>query len=115
MIKEAGVQRMIRAYLASRGIESVHVPNGAVLAGDARARCQQMNALKKAGLKLGFPDLITFSRKGQIGFIEVKSEGGRLSPEQKSCHEWLIVLGHKVSVCRCIEDVEETLELWGWA
>ena len=115
MIKEAGVQRMIRAYLASRGIESVHVPNGAVLAGDARARSQQMNALKRAGLKLGFPDLIAFSRKGQIGFIEVKSEGGRLSPEQKSCHEWLIVLGHKVSVCRCIEDVEETLELWGWA
>lgn len=115
MIKEAGVQRMIRAYLAARGIESVHVPNGAVLAGDARARGMQMSKLKEQGLKLGFPDLIAFSRKGHIGFIEVKSEGGRLSPEQKSCHEWLIVLGHKVSVCRCIEDVEETLELWGWS
>lgn len=115
MIKEAGIQRMIRAYLAARGIESIHIPNGAVLAGDAKARGRQMGALKNAGLKIGFPDLLLFAPQGRIGFIEVKSEGGRVSPEQKACHEWLIVLGHKVSVCRSIEDVAETLEGWGWA
>ena len=115
MITEAGVQRMIRQYLAVRGIESIHVPNGAVLAGDKAARGRQMNRLKEQGLKLGFPDLIAFAPKGQIGFIEVKSEGGRVSDEQKACHEWLICLGHKVSVCRSVEDVAETLELWGWA
>lgn len=115
MIKEAGVQRMIRAYLAARGIESVHVPNGAVLAGDSKARGQQMNALKGQGLKLGFPDLIAFAPKGQIGFIEVKSNSGRVSDDQKACHEWLICLGHKVSVCRSIEDVQDTLTEWGWA
>lgn len=115
MIKEAGVQRMIRQYLAARGIESVHIPNGAVLAGDARARGMQMNALKRAGLMLGFPDLLLFRKDGSIAFIEVKSEGGRVSREQKSCHAWLTGLGHKVSVCRSIDDVAETLEAWGWA
>lgn len=115
MIKEAGVQRMIRAYLAAKGIESIHVPNGAVLAGDARSRGRQMVKLKEQGLRIGFPDLIAFCPKGRIGFIEVKSETGRVSADQKICHEWLICLGHKVSVCRSIEDVQETLELWGWA
>ena len=115
MIKEAGVQRMIRAYLAARGIESIHIPNGAVLAGDAKARGRQMGALKGQGLKLGFPDLLLLAPQGKIGFIEVKSASGVVSPAQKDCHEWLIVLGHKVSVCRSIEDVAETLEGWGWA
>ena len=114
MIKEAGVQRMIRQYLAARGIESVHIPNGAVLAGGAKARGMQMNALKRAGLMLGFPDLLLFHKDGRIAFIEVKSEGGVVSKEQKSCHTWLIGLGHKVSVCRSIEDAQETLERWSW-
>lgn len=114
MIKEAGVQRMIRQYLAARGIESVHIPNGAVLAGDAKARGMQMNALKRAGLMLGFPDLLLFHKDGRIAFIEVKSEGGRVSDDQKTCHAWMTSLGHKIAVCRSVEDVQETLERWQW-
>lgn len=114
MKPESAIQRQIRAYLTARGIESVHVPNGAVLAGDARSRAIQMNAMKRDGLRVGFPDLIAFCPKGRIGFIEVKVEGQKLSPNQADVHEWLICLGHKVSVCRSIADVEETLEAWGW-
>lgn len=114
MKPESVIQRQIRSYLSARGIESVAVPNGAVLAGDARSRAIQMNALKRDGLKVGFPDLLAFCPKGRIGFIEVKVEGGKLSPAQEDCHEWLICLGHKVSICRSIADVEETLDAWGW-
>lgn len=114
MKPESAIQQQIRSYLTARGIKSVHVPNGAVLAGDAKKRAIQMNALKRDGLCVGFPDLLAFAPKGEIGFIEVKVEGNKLSPAQEDCHEWLICLGHKVSVCRSIADVEETLAAWGW-
>lgn len=51
MKPESAIQRQIRAYLTARGIESVHVPNGAVLAGDAKSRAIQMNAMKRDGLQ----------------------------------------------------------------
>ena len=114
MRPETALQIAIMAEMRKHGVEPVHVPNGAVLAGDARSRAIQMNSLKRAGLKVGFPDLIAIAPKGQIGFVEVKCEGEQLSDKQKAVHEWLIVFGHKVAVCRSVEDVRETFELWGF-
>jgi uncharacterized protein YkwD len=102
------------AELRKYGIEPVAVPNGAVLAGAARDRAIQMNSLKRQGLKVGFPDLLAIATDGRIGFIEVKCEGEKLTDTQLAVHKWLASIGHRVTVCRSIADVRETLAIWGW-
>lgn len=114
MRPETALQIAIMAEMERHGVKPVHVPNGAVLAGDGKARAIQMNALKRAGLCVGFPDLLAIAPQGQIGFIEVKCEGEKLSDNQRAVHEWLIVFGHKVAVCRSVQDVRDTFLEWGF-
>lgn len=115
MRPESALQRDIRDALRWRGIQSVHVPNGAVLAGDGKQRAMQMVALKRDGLMPGFPDLILFHPVvASVGFVEVKCEGNTLTPNQVECHAWLRSLGHPVAVCRSVADLEETIHEWGW-
>ena len=115
MKPESVIQRAVRHYLRLQGVESVSVPNGAVLAGAADQRARQMNALKADGLMAGFPDLLLYPRHiAAIGHVEIKVEGGRLSDNQKACHDWLLSIGHRVAVVRSIDDMAETLEAWGW-
>ncbi len=111
---ERQIQRSIRRYLTGLGYTSVAVPNGSQLAGGAVSRARQMSALKLDGLTVGFPDLIVFAPEGRVGFIEVKTEGGRLSEAQANVRYWMTRDGHKHAVCRSIDDVTETLEKWGW-
>lgn len=114
MREETRLQREIRMLLMLKGYRSVACSNGAVLAGDARARAIQMNTLKSAGLVPGFPDLMVFGPEGRFAMIEVKLEGERLTEKQVEVHAWLTEWGQKVAVCRSLEDVGETLAGWGW-
>lgn len=111
---ERTVQRNILAYLKVRGFATAHIPNGAVLAGDAKARAMQVNALKANGMRPGFPDLCVMHSLGRVGFLEVKREGEKLRPEQEQWRDALATLGHKYAVVRSVEDVRETLLEWGW-
>ena len=113
MRAETALQRLIRKHIAWRGYRSVHVPNGAVLAGGPKERAIQMNSLKSAGLCVGFPDLIVFGPE-RIGFVEVKLEGEKQSETQVEVEGWLTALGHKYAVCRSLADVDETFSKWGW-
>ena len=115
MRPETALQIAIMAEMRKHGCEPVAVPNGAVLAGDAKARAIQMNSLKRQGLKVGFPDLVALMPFGQVGFVEVKCEGEKLTDKQAEVHEWLLALGHRVAVCRSVEDVRDTLKEWGFA
>lgn len=74
-----------------------HVPNGAHLSGDDRARGMQMGALKGDGLKIGFPDLIAIWNHG-VAFLEVKRPGGKISPQQLIMHVRLNELGYTPAV-----------------
>lgn len=114
MRAETVLQRSIREYLGKRGFQTVHVPNGATLRGDADQRKRQMANLKRDGLMPGFPDLIVYGKGGKVGHIEVKCEGSYQQPTQKDVQKWMSDWGHRYSVCRSIEDVEETLNCWGW-
>ncbi len=114
MRAESIVQRAIRAQLKALGFDSVHVPNGSVLAGDKIRRARQMIALKADGLMPGFPDLIVFANDGRVGFVEVKQEGAYQQPNQKACQAWLESLGHDYAVCRSAQDASDTLREWGW-
>lgn len=111
---EKHVQRAVIDYLHARGITTAHVPNGSVLAGDARARAMQVSALKANGMRPGFPDLIAIASGGRCGFIEVKREGEKLGEAQVHWAGALEHLGHKHAVVRSVDDVIETLERWGW-
>jgi VRR-NUC domain len=113
--KESAVQRVIIEYLGLHNIRAVHVPNGSVLAGDGAARAKQSNALKRAGVLPGFPDLILFSRAGGIGFVEVKRVGGKVrSPAQIECRDWLIELGHPYAEVHSVDEMADTLNAWRW-
>jgi hypothetical protein len=114
MREETRLQREIRKLLALKGYRSVACSNGAVLAGDGRARAIQMNTLKSAGLTPGYPDQIVYGPHGKVGHLEVKLEGEQLTDKQVEVHAWLRAWGQKVAVCRSLEDVGETLAGWGW-
>lgn len=67
---------------------------------------------KAQGAKKGVPDILIL-HNGWCFWIELKAEGGRLSPEQATCHEAIVLSGGKVTVCRSVDDVAESLAEWG--
>ncbi len=106
MRPETALQRQMRNYLSLKGLRTVAVPNGSVLAGDGKSRAIQMASLKRDGLTPGFPDLIVFGKGGRVGFIEVKCEGNYQTASQKECERWLTEFGQPVTVCRSIADID---------
>ena len=52
----------------------------------------------------GIPDLLFLGPNGQTVWIEVKTEKGRLSPEQQNFIETLQGMGHTAGVARSVED-----------
>ncbi|WP_088201711.1 VRR-NUC domain-containing protein [Sphingobium sp. Z007] len=113
---ERPVQRGAIRLLAMQRIEAVAVPNGAHLAGDKLARIKQMAALRKDGLRPGFPDLILFGRQQlQIGFLEVKREvGNDLSDDQEDWRDMLIGWGFPWAMIRQPEEALDVVREWGW-
>jgi len=68
--------------------------------------------LRKArGVKRGLPDFVILFKSGLLG-IELKSDKGRLSPEQVETAEAWTALGHVIAVARSLEDVQDILEAW---
>lgn len=65
--------------------------------------------LYASGLKTGMPDILIFFN-GRATGIEVKTDTGRLSPNQIAMHERLALAGVQVYVCRNTEDVLAALE-----
>lgn len=102
---ERQVQRSILAMAGTHfpDVFVCHVPNGAHLSGDERARCMQMGALKGDGLKVGFPDLLFYWNHGHA-LIEVKRPGGKLSSHQEAMHLLLASMGYQPAVCTSPEE-----------
>jgi hypothetical protein len=115
-LSEAQIQKLIRSYLAALAIDSVHFANGAVLAGDAKARSIQMNKLKAAGMVPGASDLILFDRRARrVGFLEVKRPGQNQSDKQREFERLATgVWGWPYAVVRSQEDAAGALHQWGW-
>lgn len=68
-------------------------------------------SIKLAPLDKGVPDRLVMWPGGRTEFVELKAEGGRLSPAQKLWHERALAIGHHVTVLTGIEEVEEWLEI----
>ena len=58
--------------------------------------------LKASGAKAGYPDIaLNLARGGYHGlFIELKTQTGRVSPEQRDWLDRLIAAGNRAVVCR---------------
>ncbi|WP_025290914.1 VRR-NUC domain-containing protein [Sphingomonas sanxanigenens] len=110
------MQRGVIELLETLGLRVAAVPNGAMLAGNAASRARLMKALKKDGLRPGFPDLIVMGRKpGQIGVLECKREkDGRLSVEQKEWRDFFIEVGHPWACVTSVDEALAAIKSWGW-
>jgi VRR-NUC domain len=68
--------------------------------------------LRKArGVQRGLPDFIILFKNELLG-IELKSDKGRLSPEQVETGDRWMSLGHDIAVARSLEDVQDILDAW---
>lgn len=97
----------------------IHIPSGAVLAGDAKARGRQAGLLKSQGWVNGFPDVLVFApsviQDTDVGFfgqfyaglaIELKCWPNNVSDAQVNIHRVLQDAGWKVEVCYGIDEVD---------
>jgi len=115
--RERVVQRGLLTMAEALRCYAIHVPNGAHLAGDRIARAKQMAALKRDGLRVGFPDLILIDKTAirRVGFVEVKRElGGFVSEEQVDWADILRDLGFPYALLRQPEELIGTLREWSW-
>ena len=85
-----------------------HIPNGGT------RDPVEAKHLKQQGVKRGVPDLcLPVPRKGFHGlYIELKTEKGRATDEQKWWGEQLTIQGYCWRVCHGWEDAAQTIEAY---
>jgi hypothetical protein len=96
------------ALYAGRGLLAfAHCPNGEYRTPGVAGR------LKAMGTIPGVPDLLVWLPESMSFGIELKAGKGRLSADQVQWHSTLSSLGHRVYVCRSIDEVEAALRAEG--
>lgn len=68
--------------------------------------------LKRMGVTSGFPDLVFFGPSGEVCFIELQAERGRLSDHQAAVKRHLEQACHGYHCSGEHHDVVETLKCW---
>lgn len=103
------IQASIVSYVRSVAPDCViaAIPNGGLRTKAEAAR------FAWTGVVAGIPDLLLMMPGGKVGFIEVKTDTGRLSPAQVVIRDRMIVLGTPHVLARCIDDVRAALTAWG--
>lgn len=96
MATESLIQNQIRVELSKAGHMVFRINVGKVRMADGR--------WFDTGAPKGFCDLFGFRPDGQIFFIEVKNEKGRLRDDQKNFMEAMKKRGALVGVARSVED-----------
>ncbi len=111
---ERTVQREIVKAARQLGFIVHHSPNGTTLAGDDVARFKQAAVLNADGLMPGWPDLILFNRRGGVGLLEVKREGGTVSADQERVLSLLTRWNVPNATVCTLDDAMTALKSWGW-
>lgn len=83
-----------------------HIPNG------GKRGLYEASRLKAMGVKRGVPDLLLILSSGEVAFIEVKAEGGSLSPEQKDFRDFCLDRNTKWACLNDLSQVKTLLEAW---
>lgn len=101
MTKESIIQNEIRVALSNAGFKVFRANVGKVRMQDGR--------FFDTGLPKGFSDLFGFKPNGQIFFIEVKNEKGRVRPDQIHFLETMKKSGAITGVARSVQEALELL------
>jgi len=99
-VTETDIQNQIRCDLSAYGIV-IRMNTGLFFTKDGRP--------VKCGIP-GTPDLLFLGPDGTIAWIEVKTEKGKPSPDQKRFLKMLKDIGHKAGIAR---NTREALEIIG--
>lgn len=104
---EEEIQKQVAQYLdwaLPPGFRWLHIPN------QRGTRKQWENALLKAmGVKAGAADCLIFTDTGRFIWIELKSNEGSLSKDQRAWRDWCHSIGVPWFLCRSVQDVFEAL------
>jgi hypothetical protein len=106
---EQELQRTVVEHLAWRarpGTWWTHVPMGGW-----RTRVEA-GIFKAMGARRGTPDLL-LAYRGRTFALELKSDRGRLTAEQRACHEDLELAGVRVATARGLDEALTQLAEWG--
>jgi hypothetical protein len=108
---EAKIQHSIMEWIRTVAPEllTFHCPNGGFRTKSEAAR------MKWVGVLAGIPDIIVMGRDGRCWTIEVKTERGVLSPEQRAIRDRLIAMRIPYVVAKSIDDVRLAFKHWGIA
>lgn len=107
---EAGLQSSVREYL--NFCLPADIWWTASLAGHGKMSMAARNKAKAMGLKPGWPDLQFLFPDGRVRFIELKSDKGVLSPEQREFRD--NAQPHGIwALCRSVDEVSTVLRGWG--
>jgi hypothetical protein len=101
------VVQLLQVYQSRGLLTFCHVPNG------GWRNPAEAAALKAMGTTPGVPDLLLWAADGRSFGIELKAGAGKLSPAQAAWHDTVSSLGHRVYVCRSVDDVERCLRAEG--
>jgi hypothetical protein len=96
----------ILIYALKPELEIRAIPNGGL-----RKRSVAM-ALKAEGVKSGTPDLVVCLPEGKVGWLEMKTDIGVLSQEQKNFRDKVVLLGHLWAMARSVQEALVILTAW---
>jgi hypothetical protein len=112
-IQIEAIRQLERLFVMRWKHHLVTYPNGHTVApiyavpNEGRRSPRTGKRMKDQGLRKGIPDLYLPIKAGGHGglYVEVKTDKGRVSPEQKTWIEWLSEHGYKAVVCRSVDDI----------
>jgi hypothetical protein len=82
--------------------------------GNERKTTPQMGRIfKDMGVSPGVPDLVIVMPNGITKWMEVKSEGGTVSPVQRAWQDFLVDSGYQVVTVYSLEEAQRCLSEWG--
>lgn len=105
---EQALQRQVAQFLAV-ALDGNSWFSSMPLGGGGRLRGA---ILRGVGVKRGLPDVLVVN-DGRTIWLELKSDKGRVSPEQRECHAALASARSSVSVVRSLDDAIEALQRAG--
>lgn len=110
-MKEQDIHKAIAQYLdlaLDDGVRWFHPPNGGMM------KINHARNLKAMGQKAGTPDIVIIDGRqaGTVLFIEVKSETGAQSKEQKAFQNWCKLYEIPYRICRSVDDAIQFCELF---
>lgn len=102
-MSEAELQRQCEKHLKEVGLKYIHIKNN--------SRQQKYRSSGHKHWK-GYPDLFIFLPRGRCLIIELKVEGGKVTPEQEKHLQEFYELGYTTEVCTGFMEFENTLNYY---